>query len=173
MHKVLILSDSHGLTKEIEQIKIRHHADLNIHCGDSELPTDAPQLTAFTTVRGNCDWTATFPHEEVIEVGGVRIFISHGHLTQVKSTLMNLQYRALEFDADIVCFGHSHIAYAEMIDHCLFINPGSIRFPNRIKEPSYVLLEWESKADIKATFYHVNGEEISTLPYEKIFKFCF
>ena len=169
MYKALILSDSHGLTDEISQIKARHHADINIHCGDSELQTDAPQLSAFTTVRGNCDWTGDFPLETIIEVGGLRFFISHGHMTQVKSTLMNLQYRALELDADIACFGHTHIAYAENVENCLFINPGSIRFPNYIKEPSYVLLEWEDKSALHATFYHVNGEEIHSLPYEKIF----
>jgi len=169
MHKVLIVSDSHGLTTELDEIKARHDADVYIHCGDSELSTDAPELAGFTTVRGNCDWTSPFPLEEVMEIGGVRFFISHGHMTQVKSTLLNLQYRAAEVGADIACFGHSHIAYAEKVDECMFINPGSIRYPNRIKEPTYVLVEWESKSAIYVTFYHVNGEEIDNLPYDTYF----
>ncbi len=169
MHKVLILSDSHGLTTELIEIKERHQADVNIHCGDSELATDAPELAGFTTVRGNCDITSDFPMEEVLEIGGIRFFISHGHMTQVKSTLMNLQYRAKEVGAEIACFGHSHIAYAEKVDDCVFINPGSIRYPNRIKQPSYVILEWETKGAIYITFYDVNGDEIDSLPYEQYF----
>ncbi len=37
--KVLIMSDSHGLTHEISIIKERHKQDVTamIHCGDSEL----------------------------------------------------------------------------------------------------------------------------------------
>lgn len=169
MHKVLILSDSHGLTTELTEIKSRHHADMYIHCGDSELTTDAPELEGFRTVRGNCDITSDFPMEEVLEIGGIRFFISHGHMTQVKSTLLNLQYRAEEVGAEITCFGHTHIAYAEKIEDCVFINPGSIRYPNRIKQPSYVILEWESKGAIYITFYNVGGEEIDSLPYEKYF----
>lgn len=171
MHKVLIMSDSHGLTKEIDEIRARHDADVCIHCGDSELPTDAPELAAFTTVRGNCDWTSSFPMEEVMEIGGVRFFISHGHMTQVKSTLLNLQSRAAEIGAEIACFGHSHIAYAEKLEECIFINPGSIRYPNRIKETSYVVLEWEKKSAIYITFFDVDGEELHSLPYEKYFSF--
>lgn len=169
MHRVVILSDSHGLTDEIPKIKARHDADVYVHCGDSELSTDAPELKEFITVRGNCDWTSPFPLEEVVEIGGLRFFISHGHMTQVKSTLLNLQYRAKELNAEVVCFGHSHIAYAEKINEAIFINPGSIRYPNRIKQPSYTVLEWESKAAIYCTFYDVDGTELDFLPYEKYF----
>ena len=40
---------------------------------------------------------------------------------------MNLKYKAEEVNADIVCFGHSHVLGAEVIDGRLFLNPGSIR----------------------------------------------
>jgi len=169
MHKVVIVSDSHGLTDELQEIKTRHDADVYIHCGDSELDLDAPELEGYTTVKGNCDFSSPFPLEEVMEIGGLRFFISHGHITQVKSTLLNLQYRAKELNAEVVCFGHNHIAYAEKIDETIFINPGSIRYPNRIKEPSYTVLEWDSKAAIYCTFYDIDGEELDFLPYQKYF----
>lgn len=169
MHKVLIVSDSHGLTDELEQIVTRHAPDIAIHCGDSELSTDAPQLASYSTVRGNCDWQGTFPSEKMIEIGGVRFFISHGHVTNVKASLMQLQYRALELAADIACFGHTHIAYAEKVEQCLLLNPGSIRYPNRIKQPSYALVEWEDPTKVQVTFYEVSGDIITDLPYEKYF----
>ena len=55
--------------------------------------------------------------------------VTHGHLFNVKSGLMKLRYKALEQNANIVCFGHSHILGIEKVDDILFINPGSIRFP--------------------------------------------
>lgn len=169
MYRVVIVSDSHGLTDELQEIKARHDADIYIHCGDSELTVDAPQLDGFTIVKGNCDFSSPFPLEEVMVIGGIRFFISHGHITQVKSTLLNLQYRAKELNAEIACFGHSHIAYAEKIDDTIYINPGSIRYPNRIKDSSYTVLEWDSKAAVYSTFYDVDGNELDFLPYEKYF----
>lgn len=47
MTSVLITSDSHGLTKELEEMKEKHTVDLYIHCGDSELDFDAAELSPF------------------------------------------------------------------------------------------------------------------------------
>lgn len=48
--------------------------------------------------------------------------------------MLSLTYRAKELNAQIVCFGHSHILGAEMMDHILFINPGSLLKPRGHKE---------------------------------------
>jgi putative phosphoesterase len=75
---------------------------------------------------------------------------------------MNLTYRAKERDAKVVCFGHSHIAGAEKIDQTLFINPGSIRLPNRRKERTYAILHYEeNKATVN--FYDHEGNEVKDL----------
>lgn len=171
MHKILIVSDSHGLTTELPEIRKRHaDVELALHCGDSELQINSPYLLDYTSVRGNCDFQALFPNENMFKVGDLNIYITHGHLFDVKRTLMTLQYAAMEKEADIVCFGHSHIAYAEKIDEQLFINPGSIRLPKKYLTPSYVILEWSDKEDVMVTFYEVNGEEITSFPYEKTFQ---
>lgn len=167
MHEVLIVSDSHGLETELEVIKKRHNVQRNFHCGDSELLASSDSLEGFQTVEGNCDWNGDFPLEEVVEIGGLRFFITHGHLFGVKSNLLNLHYRALEVKADIVCFGHSHIAYAEKIEEQLYINPGSIRLPKKFHMPSYVLLRWDDITNVFVQFYNVNGDEITTFPYEE------
>lgn len=170
MYSVLIVSDSHGLEKELEAINKRHDVTEKIHCGDSELLHTAPQLATFTTVKGNCDWGGNFPNEEVIEIGGLRFFVTHGHLYGVKQTLLNLQYRAEELEADIVCYGHSHIAYADKLGEQLFINPGSIRLPQKFNEPSYIVMEWTDAKKINVTFYNLAGETITSFPYENSFK---
>lgn len=169
MTKVLVLSDSHGLTNRIDEIANRHKVDVKIHCGDSELAYNSPHLEGFMVVRGNCDWDQTFEEEKIIELNGLRIFVTHGHLFGVKSSLLQLQYRALEVNANIALFGHSHVAYCEQHDHQLFINPGSIRSPRKWKTASYCILTWKNNHQVHVTFYDVNGNVLEEFPFETTF----
>jgi len=52
--KVLIMSDSHGLTHEISMIADRHKQEVAamIHCGDSELERNDPHMSEFLAVAG-------------------------------------------------------------------------------------------------------------------------
>ncbi|WP_099352073.1 metallophosphoesterase [Fredinandcohnia onubensis] len=164
--KVLILSDSHGLTKELLDIKERHKNDVEfmLHLGDSELSSQSEEMSGFSVVRGNCDFDSNYPNDMIVLLNGLKVYLTHGHLYNVKMSLMNLSYRAREVGASIVCFGHSHIAGAELIDDVLFINPGSFRLPRMRKEKTYVILEVENnQADV--VFYDSEGnvvEELST-----------
>ncbi|MGY6212529.1 metallophosphoesterase [Cytobacillus firmus] len=161
--KVLIVSDSHGLTSELSQIREIHpDMDVMIHCGDSELQADDESLKGYAAVRGNCDFDADFPEDRIEEAGGFRIFVTHGHKYSVKSTLMNLSYRARELKADIVCFGHSHSLGAEMSEGILFINPGSIRLPRGRNERTYVILENRGK-DVTLDVYDFSNGKIPDL----------
>ncbi|MFS0881240.1 metallophosphoesterase family protein [Metabacillus niabensis] len=162
--KVLIMSDSHGLTKEIEEIKNRHkdEVSLMLHCGDSELSHESLELASLTVVKGNCDFGADFPNDVICDINGSTLYLTHGHLYQVKSTLLNLKYRALEVGARFVCYGHSHIANAEMIDGMIFINPGSIRLPVLRRQKTYAILEVENSI-ANVTFFEVNGTIVENL----------
>ncbi|WP_147532550.1 metallophosphoesterase family protein [Bacillus marasmi] len=164
MTKALIISDSHRLMKELDLIKQRHQREVEvmIHCGDSELYADQPEMTGFVTVRGNCDYGTDYPEETVIDFANQKIFVTHGHLFSVKSTLMNLYYRAQELGANIVCFGHSHMLGVEKIDDILFINPGSIRLPRGRKERTYCILELGEK-DIEVSVYDLDMGELPEL----------
>lgn len=143
MAKVLIVSDSHGSTELLQGIERQHgeEVDLMIHCGDSELAENDDAIRNFKSVKGNCDFLGDFPEEEIHTLNGVNIFVAHGHLYSVKSSLVHLFYKAKEVQADIVCFGHSHILGAEMVEDVLFINPGSIRLPRGRSERTYAILE--------------------------------
>ncbi|WP_226036500.1 metallophosphoesterase [Aquibacillus saliphilus] len=168
MPKVLIVSDSHGLTEEVNLIKQRHINDVEqmIHCGDSELEMDSDELNQFMKVAGNCDMDARFLDEVDFAVTDLRFFVTHGHLFQVKSTLAPLSYRAEELEAQVICFGHTHIAGAERVGKQLFINPGSIRLPRVRKEGSYAILSWESKNNVLVEFFDIEGELLEDLTYE-------
>jgi uncharacterized protein len=143
MSKVLIVSDSHGLSSELISIKEKHRLDVDfmLHCGDSELQADDPGMEGFLVARGNCDHEQEYQEEVFQVVAGKKMMMTHGHHYQVKSSLMSLHYRAKEQQADIVCFGHSHVLGAEMIEGILFINPGSIRLPRMRKEKTFCILE--------------------------------
>ncbi|EQB35796.1 hypothetical protein M948_12200 [Virgibacillus sp. CM-4] len=166
MAKVLILSDSHGLTDELDKIKARHDVDYRIHCGDSELDLDEPPMAGFYTVMGNCDFDSRYPEEQMLSINGLTFFIVHGHLHQVKANLMHVSYRAEELGAQIICFGHTHLAGAVQQGDQLLINPGSIRLPRMRKEKTYAIMEWESKASISVEFFTADGKVIDDLQYE-------
>lgn len=163
--RVLITSDSHGLTEELNKIKAKHSVDLSIHCGDSELDFDAPELSAFYKVGGNCDYDARYPDQEVLDLNGIRLFVTHGHLHQVKGSLTNLSYAAEEQGAKVVCFGHTHIAGAEKIGDQLFINPGSIRMPRNRIEKTYAILSWGSPGQVQVDFYTLEGGKVEEMSY--------
>lgn len=143
--KILVMSDTHGDSHVIEKVKgFYPEIDVLIHCGDSELPYSHDALVGMKKVRGNCDREKAYPEEEIIIVNDVRIFVTHGHLFNVKSSILSLSYRAKELDAQIVCFGHSHILGAEMMDDILFLNPGSLLKPRGRKEKSFAIVEIEA-----------------------------
>src|SRR5690625_876713 len=165
MTKVLILSDSHGLTNEISEIRKQHQIEHVIHCGDSELEMDHQVLENITTVRGNCDFDAQLQHIEELDIGGLRFFITHGHLYDVGINLQSLYDDASRNRAQIVCYGHTHVAGAEKLGDMLFVNAGSIRLSRQRKEKSYAIMEWENLDQIQINFYMNSGQKIDELSY--------
>lgn len=166
--KVLIVSDSHGLTDELEMLKKKHgDIDHYIHCGDSELPEDHPAINGYHVVKGNCDFGAAFPNQLIVEADSEKIFVTHGHLYNVKISLINLHYKAMEQQSKIVCFGHSHVLGCELIDDILFINPGSISLPRGRKERTYVVLELADTERIVHVYDFDQSEPIITQTFGK------
>ncbi|MFD2926149.1 metallophosphoesterase [Halobacillus naozhouensis] len=168
MPKVLIISDTHGLTNEVMEIKqrYRYEVDALIHCGDSELGYQSEELEGFHYAKGNCDFDTDMENEQLVSIGDLTILVVHGHLHQIKSTLMPLSYRAEELGAQVACFGHSHMAGAEKVKDKLFINPGSARLPRDREEPTYAIMEWETLDKIELQYYHVTGKPMPELRLE-------
>lgn len=115
--KILILSDSH---RSFIKLNFKDY-DYVIHAGDrGDSILNYPNLYY---VRGNCDIFG--PDEEKIKIDKYTIFITHGHLYNVKYKMDNLIYRGLEQKADIVIYGHTHIQEAFKEKKIWFINPGA------------------------------------------------
>lgn len=162
--KILVTSDSHGLTNELEALVLRHQNDVDVyyHCGDSELPPSEPVMSSFKIVTGNCDFfTKNYPEEIIDDQAGFRIYMTHGHLYRVKFSPLQLKYRAEEVGADLVFFGHTHIAGCSQEGNTIFINPGSLRLPRQRPEGTYVICDLNPKTkQVTVTFYSNEGHQI-------------
>ena len=96
--RILVLSDSHGAVEACRLAVEQSAPDQILHLGDCV--RDAERLHALfpaiplTGVPGNCDWADADNPERLIELGGVRILMMHGHTRGVKSSAMNACYAA-------------------------------------------------------------------------------
>lgn len=126
-----VISDTHGLLRPAALDALRG-SDYIIHAGDIGDPKILEQLrevAPVTAVRGNVDrgpWAKRLPLTEVLEVGGVSIYVLH--IIQE----LDLKPEAAGFAA-VVC-GHSHVPKQEVKNGVLYFNPGSAG-PRRFKLP--------------------------------------
>ena len=128
--KILVLSDSHGVRRYMEEAILRERPDQILHLGDrsrdaEELETLFPEIPLLS-VPGNCDFPlAGQPLVLVREFAGVRVLMTHGHPYGVKSGLLRMELAAREAGADVAVFGHTHRAYCEQLGDLWLMNPGA------------------------------------------------
>lgn len=143
--KIAVISDTHGYVEHcIDALDKIDDIDLIIHLGDYSKDVKAIRKAIDTTiinVKGNCDaYDFETPDDEIIELKGKKIFLTHGDLYRVKYGLNDIYYRAKEINADVALFGHSHTS--TLIEHegILFLNPGSPSLPRAGTSKSIGLL---------------------------------
>lgn len=112
-------------------------ADYIIHLGDtsgdgSKIRAEFPDKTVL--INGNCDLVKLGEDETVLEIEGVKIFATHGHLYSAKTTLKRLADRAKELNCKIALYGHTHCAREDEFDGVTLINPGNM---SRYSQNSY------------------------------------
>lgn len=129
--KALIISDNHGDSRILNDIKEQFAQDVDvlIHCGDSELKADSTAMQGFKAVKGNNDWGLNYPGQLEFTIGGLSFLVVHGDHDHVNYSLTPLMLKAQSFGSNIVCYGHTHQLAVSMDDDILFINPGSISLP--------------------------------------------
>lgn len=149
MKKLLVFSDTHRNLALIRQIlPVASECDYVIHLGDYVSDTDflLPALgEKLITVRGNGDFRFSVPDERVLEVDGVKIFLTHGHRYNVKRTLENLGLETLGRECSLALYGHTH--RADITDYCgvKLINPGSFHSPHTgVCSYCYIVI-WKGK----------------------------
>lgn len=144
--KILVLSDTHGETRAIDNVlREQTEIDVVVHCGDVESDCDylvehLPPHVPLTAVSGNNDWFAQQPRNVVTDFGGVRFYVTHGHMERVRSGHEGLLAAAAAKKCDVVLYGHTHRAVTENENGVLIVNPGALSYPDY----SYALVNVEN-----------------------------
>ena len=130
--RILVLSDSHGMKKGMEEAVLKFNPNIFIHLGDYSsdcvyLQSVFPGIEV-RSVRGNCDMTGDAPVTDEFVMGGKRFFMSHGHIYKVKLGLDEIIDNALVRKADVLLFGHTHVPMLQVVNRMLVINPGSAAY---------------------------------------------
>ena len=127
--RILVLSDSHGAVDNMVRCAEFVEPDYILHLGD--YVHDAEQLRRalphipMDTVPGNCDWGDFDPPERLLELGGHRILMMHGHTRGVKYDDMKARYAALEAGAEVLLYGHTHRPLVDYDGTLHVLNPGT------------------------------------------------
>jgi putative phosphoesterase len=117
-----VISDTHGLLRP-EAVETLRRSDLILHAGDigtPEILEALAQIAPVTAIRGNVDtdpWARALPENEVVEAGGVSIYILHD--------LGRLDLKPEAAGFRVVVYGHSHQPKVEAKNGVLYFNPGS------------------------------------------------
>jgi putative phosphoesterase len=117
-----VISDTHGLLRP-EALAALEGVDRIVHAGDvggMEILRALESLAPVTAVRGNMDWgspAGELPATEVLEVGGVAIFVLHD--------LVDLDLSPEGAGFHVVVHGHTHLPEKRRDGDVLYLNPGS------------------------------------------------
>jgi len=149
--KILVLSDTHGdVNKAREAIKENNNINLILHLGDyfrdaQKLSKEFPEIP-IEYIYGNSDFMVDdIPAEKLLNLDGKKIFMTHGHKYSVKWGYEKLFEKAHETDADILLFGHTHVAEIVKNGSGYILNPGSISDARGGNSESYALIEINNK----------------------------
>ena len=114
MLTLLIASDTHGRADRLAAALARTKADTLLFLGDGlhDLGVVEDGITV-RAVRGNCDWAhlGDAPLQRTEQIGGYRIFLTHGHKYGVKYGLDAAVAAAAEANADVLVYGHTHVPF--------------------------------------------------------------
>lgn len=145
--KIVVVSDNHGRYSPLSQVlQDNPDAAAFIHCGDVELEPDL--LKPFYVVTGNNDYYHSYPDNLLIDVGHIKLYVTHGHRHSSYNRINSLAKDGVSLNADIVCFGHEHIFQQHQFEDILIVNPGSLYYNRDNSQKCYAII-------------NVNGEEIS------------
>lgn len=145
--KIVVVSDTHGNVKALEQLRqIFIDSDYIVHLGDG-----ARDMKDFYSefgnkiyqVDGNCDVFASSLKEFILEIGKVKILLTHGDLFGVKTGRERLINYAMKKGCNAVFYGHTHNQEISLIDGITVVNPGTLSYFASEKTFAYVVINDE------------------------------
>lgn len=142
-----VLSDTHGRQLSLRRaLNCMKDIQLIFHLGDYTRDAKYIQDTEdipVIYVRGNCDYRSEAKSHTVCDIGKNKIFLTHGHLYNVKFGYEDLAINAKKAQANIVLFGHTHVPEIFEKYGMLFVNPGSVGEPRAGAKSTYAILKVE------------------------------
>lgn len=138
-YKIVVVSDNHGRYAPISKVLADNKdASAFIHCGDVELE---PQLVSdFYAVSGNNDYFHNFPKHLILEIGHLRVYVTHGDEHMRYKRINNIYKDGKNLNADLICYGHEHVYEETWIDDVLVLNPGSLFYNRDNSAISYAIV---------------------------------
>ncbi len=161
MKKVIVLSDLHGSIRSLRNVLDRYDdLDYIIMLGDLGIHPVFLHHEKIFLVKGNLVNDYGDKYEDIANIMGHNIFITHGHRYFVHDRIDLLVKRAKELKCDIALFGHTHMVYAKNIDGILTLNPGSAFTPRNNIPPTYLLLLIDENNVLYSFREVITGNEI-------------
>ncbi len=147
--RILVMSDCHGSKRAVEEVLSRHEDISTVfYLGDGvEAFLSVVELYKNKNhhiVSGNCDWSCAYPLYGEVILEGVRIVYTHGHRYNVKYGTEQLYDMAVNTKAQLVLYGHSHIAESVYRDGIYLVNPGALHGAREGKE-GYAVIDVTKK----------------------------
>lgn len=149
--KILVMSDTHGWDYNAQKaVKKEKPFDILIHLGDvQETETEfrrysgAGEDVPAYIVEGNCDRGGMYPEQQIAELAGHRLFLTHGNHLFVNWGTEELHDEAVRNHCDIAIYGHTHRPDLDDSDPAVLImNPGSMTSPRQEGgQPSYMVMD--------------------------------
>jgi hypothetical protein len=153
--KIVVVSDTHGRIEEfVDEVKNFKKVDLIIHLGDYvEDGLNIENKTGIRTVmvKGNGDFFyPEYKEDDILEIEGKRIFLTHGHRYNVRYGIDNLLYKGEEVKADLILFGHTHVSTFFEESGIIVMNPGSPSMPRGLsRKKTFGIIDISDKINIK------------------------
>lgn len=127
--RAAVFADTHSNTALMVEAVFRSRPDVILHLGDHDRDTrilkeEFPDIPIYA-VRGNCDIASDAPDRDIVPLGPVRAFITHGHLYNVDWSLDSLTYAAQEAECQLALYGHTHRSDLREIGGVQLLNPGT------------------------------------------------
>jgi len=168
--RLLVLSDTHGHTRALEAVfkwakDISQSSGINaaVFLGDgvSDL-SYGERTTGFSCdwkmVRGNMDFDFSLPLIDILNFGGHRFVLSHGHRSDVYNSYDILVAAAQNNKAQAVLFGHTHTPCYETVNNILFVNPGSVGKPRSEAGATFAVIECEPDKPLEVEFWGIGSQ---------------
>lgn len=154
--RALLVSDTHRRDEKLRKLLERAgNIDVLFHMGDSEGNQAFMEELAgcpVYMVKGNCDFDRNLPESLVVDFGGRRFFVTHGHRYYVNSGIELLREASRENNADFAFFGHTHRPLIDREGGITVVNPGSLAQPRPYgSSPTYILMEIDDKKEVHFT----------------------